>query len=321
MRTSIYLFAILLLANPALLGENEQKERIEQEIKTWLEERTEHERYLWLGRKGIFDTKAPNSMVHEMLSQGLEHEDPKIVHCAISAIVFYTGRASDLTTNGHPLPIDRQLGKLPGLYDQLIGLWEEGWEAAGGVLPESKYSSTGRERWVDKTECLAPDPVWTSLALPMATLFPGDDKVYDIIWKVLPQRGPGSLLVGLFEGKFNNPKDQQFRIDLLKNKETQLYWSSIAARSLGDFPAEQGLETLATVLEEKSLKWGTPQFVIVEAMMKYEAEAVPYIPLMRDTLENGIAAGRQNENLQIILKERLVHFEEKYAEEAELPAP
>lgn len=304
---TLYLFAILLLANCAFAEDST--------------ERTEHETYLWLEREGIFDTKVSNSKVYEMLTQGLEHDDPKIVHCAISAIVFYTSRASDLSAVGKPLPIDRQLGKLPGLYDLLIGLWEEGSKASGGILPESKYSSSGKERWIDKTACLAPDPVWTTLSLPMATLFPGDEKVYEIIWNDLPQVGSLSLLTGLFEGKFNNPKDQQFRIELLTNEETDLYDSSLAARSLGDFPAEEGLETLATVLEKKTLKWGTPQFVIVEAMMKYGAEAAGYIPQMRDTLEHGIPVGKNTKELALVLKERLVHFEEKYAEEVELPTP
>ena len=312
MRSILSYFVMLFVATTALSAEESDPKGL-----------TEHETYIWLEREGIFDPEVPNDRVHELISQGIKHDDPKIVHCSLSAVVWYASLTShwrvERIERKPPSP-DRQLGKIPDLYDLMVGLWEKGWKESDGVVPEAQYPDNHDERMEHRTGCIAPDPIWTSLSLTMASIFPGDEKVYDIIWKDLPQTGPGSLLIGLFEGKFNNPKDQQYRIDFLTDRETELYWSSLAARSLGDFRSEQGLETLATTLEDKKMKWGTPQLVIVEAMMKYEADAAPYISLMRETLDSPIAGVGSQALLKATLKERLVHFEEKYAEEAEQPS-
>lgn len=307
-RKVTYFMVAILIVTTTFSEENEQVDR------------TDFDTYLWLERKGMFDPKVPNSQVHDLLSKGINHEDPKIVHCAISAIVWYCSSTRWLRVHGKQHPTDRKLGEIPGLYDLLIGLWEEGYEEAGGIVPRATYSASWEEQWDLETACLAPDPVWTSLSMPMAYMFPGDDKVYEIIWKDLPQISPGSLLVGLFEGKFNNPKDEQLRIDILTNPETELYWSSIAARSLGDFRTVRSLDTLVQVLENDNMTYGAPKFVIVEAMMKHEADAAPYLDLMRTALEEGTPLSSVDRDLKTVLQERLVHFEEKYVEEAELPS-
>ena len=308
MRNTIHFLAIFMIANIVLSEDSKQ------------EERTEHETYIWLEREGIFDPEVSTSEVHELLSKGLNHDDPKIVHCAISAIKWYSNLTSELRIIGKTPDTDRRLGELPGLYNLLTGIWDKGWKEAGGVVPKAQYSASRTERWTNKTACLAPDPIWTSLTLTLAYLFPGDEKVYEIIWKHLPQISPGSLLTGLFEGKFNNPKDIQHRINLLTNRETKQYWSRLAARSLGDFRSERGLETLVQVLEKDDMEYGTPKFVIVDAMIKYDEDATPHIELMRETLENTRPIGTSDRDLMIALKECLSHFEEKYAEEVEQPS-
>ena len=279
-----------------------------------IEERTEHETYIWLEREGIFDSDVPNDKVYDLLTNGIEHEDPTIVHCAISAIVLYTAMTTTLRTEyGESHQTDRQLGKIPGLYDLLIGLWEDGWKKAGEKVPEAQYPADHNERMMKKTGCIAPDPVWTSLSLPMATLFPGDEKVHDIIWKDLPNVSKVSLLAGLYEGKFNYPKDQKFRIDLLTNPATNLYTTRLVAKSLGDFRADRGLEALVSVLKERSMDWVALELEIVQAMMKYEEEAVPYISLMRERLEKNTGFSEDVE-VRDTLRERLAQFEETYAE-------
>lgn len=279
------------------------------------------ETYIWLEREGIFDADVSTEKVHDLLSQGLEHENPEIVHCSISAIVLYIGVTGESRVNGVPTDVNRQLQELPGLYDQLIELWENGYEASKGIFPPGSYPDDYFDRVVSKTGCLAPDPIWTSLALPLAYLFPGDEKVYDIIWKELPHtKNPGSLLMGLFDGKFDNPKDQRFRINLLLNRETELYNSRLAARSLGDFRSEEGLVTLATVLQEEKMKYGTPTVPIVEAMLKYGEEAVEYVPLMREKLKSAVPFGKQDEEMIITLKERMIHFVKEHGE-PEQPIP
>lgn len=286
------------------------------------EDSADLETYIWLEREGIFDEKFSTEKVHALLTQGLKHEDPEIVHCSIGTIVFFVAGAESALINGLPIKVDRRLHELPGLYDQLIELWEKGYEESNGVIPPFKLRGDEMDRVLNKTGCLTTVPVWTSLAIPLAYLFPGNDKVYDIIWKVLPQtNNPGSLLVGLFHGKFNHPKDQQYRIDLLLNPETELYDSRLAARSLGDFRSAEGLNTLAAVLQEGKMKYGVPTVPIVEAMLKYGEDAVEYLPLMQKKLESIVVPYSKLDGEMIItLKERMVHFVKEHGE-PEQPVP
>ncbi len=311
MRNVPFFLAICLLVTAALHGQPEDL--------------SEYETHVWLQYDGIFDPNVPNSQVHDLLSKGLKHEDPKIAHCSITTIVWYVGITTELQVHGKEPKIDRKLSELPGLYDLFMGMWEKGWEESKGVVPDG-YIPTSEpppdmmEAQKKQTECMSaildPDLAWTSLAHPMASLFPGDEKVYDIIWNLFPQNGAHSTLSALFAGQFNKPKDQQLRIDFLTNPDTELYWSRLAARSLGDFRSQEGLETLVKTLEEQNLTWSTPDFVIVEAIMKYEKDAVPHIPLIRKTLENSLSVGTDQDIFKAVLKERFVHFEKKY--EAEL---
>lgn len=286
------------------------------------EDSSDLETYIWLEREGIFDVDVSTEKVHDLLTQGLKHEDPVVVHCSISAIVLFIGVTGEARINGVPMKVDRRLHELPGLYDQLIELWEKGYEESDGVRPPLKAASDDDlDRLLNKTGCLAPDPVWTSLAIPLAYLFPGDDKVHDIIWKILPQtNNPGSLLIGLFEGKFNNPKDQQYRIDLLLNPDTKGYDARLAARSLGDFRSEEGLITLATVLQDNNKTYYTPTVPIVEAMLKYGEQAVEYIPLLRERLQSADPFNKHEREMIITLKERMVHFVKEHGE-PEQPIP
>lgn len=173
----------------------------------------------------------------------------------------------------------------------------------------------------------------------LASLFPEDDKVYEIIWDAMPvpvggYRGgfpngdgglkdtnnPLPLLSALYVGKFNNPRDQEFRKDILLNKEAIKKFSALAARSLGDFRSDEGFEALVSVLlEEEHRKYGAPHLQVVEAMIKYEEKAAPYLLKMSSRVKRTEPFDATERDLQIALKERLVHFKEKYVDEAELP--
>ena len=308
---TIVKYLALLLATISLVACSTIFERYPVNLKT----------LVWLEREGIFDPEVPTSKVHELLSKGLYHKDPEILRCSISAIVLYSNVTSHDRLKELTLPVDRRLDEIPGLYDLFTGMWDKGWEEAGGVVPDVQPPKDSYDRVMNKTGCLAGDPLWTSVAYPMSYLFPGDEKVNDIIWKRLRQReDPRVLLEALFEGKFNYPRDQQFRIDVLTNPETNLQNAKLAARSLGEFPADSGLEALVRVLEEDILPVVPPKMTIVEAMMKYEAEAVPHIALMRKMLNSARAYNAEARDRKKTLQERFTQFEEEYAEELENPS-
>ena len=311
-RHTLLVFAILFIGSHAL-SEDEQ------------DNRTELETYVWLEREGMFDKEVPNKEIHELISTGLRSEDPEIVHYSVRSMSLFLGVSRTGIERGLTPTIDRQLQDIPELYDILIKMWDDGWKKAGGAIPEPVMPDDYLERIEEKSGSLLPGPAWTALPMIFAYLFPGDEKVYKIIWDVFPSdyRGgfpdggyhdtnnPGQLLSALYTGKFDNPKDQQFRIDILMNKEATRSFSSLAARSLGDLRSDEGFEALATVLQNDNMKHGTPHIPIVEAMIKYEEKAVPYISLMRERLAKSPGLDSVERELKITLKERLVHFEKK----------
>lgn len=274
------------------------------------------ETYVWLEREGIWDPEVPTQTVHKMLRKGLRHQDPEIFRCSIGAIVLRSSQVNHDRLVGRTSRIDRRLHKLPGLYKLLTEMWEDGWEGSGGSVPDAPFPDDFHDRVMNKTGCLlAPDPMWTALALPLVSLFPGDDKVHDIIWKDLRQRNPEDFLEALFSGRFNNRIDQMYRINVLTDPETEISQARLAARSLGEFHAEGGLEALAKVLQEEIFPYVPPEMTIVDAMIKYEAEAVPYIDLMRETLRNAQTNSAEDGELTQAVLERFTQFEKDYAHE------
>lgn len=272
------------------------------------------ETYVWLEREGIWDPEVPTRTVQKLLRKGLYHEDPEIFRCSIGAIVVRGGQMNHDRLVGRTSRIDRRLNKLPGIYKLLTGMWEDGWEESGGSVPEEQRFDDFYDRVINKTGCLfAPDPMWTALALPLVNLFPEDEKIHEIIWKDLPQRNPDEMLEALFSGRFNNRIDQKYRINVLTNPNTDISQARLAAKSLGEFHAEGGLEALAKVLQEDIFPYTPPQVTIVDAMIKYEAKAVPYIDLMRKSLRSAGTTSEEDGELKRAVLERFTQFEKDYA--------
>lgn len=211
MKCSFSYLAVLVLL---VCGSNIAQESQSEDLAT----------YVWLEREGILDETVSTSKVHELLKQGIDHSDPDIVHCSISAISWYVGVTAEGRVHGmSPTVPDRELQKIPGLYDRFVELWDAGFEESNGVYVDGIYPEVDEDTALEESRvlCDGPTNIWVVLPFPLAYLFPGDQKVYDIIWEALPQRkDPGALLIALFEGEFNEPRDQQFRIDVLKTEKT-----------------------------------------------------------------------------------------------------
>ena len=290
------------------------------------------ETYVWLEREAIADETVPNSKIHSLISQGLSHDNPEIVHCVVSALALHIGSGRDARIDGIAIEFDRKLQDIPDLYDTLIGIWDKGIKESGGVLPDKALPDDLMERMVSKTGCVGAYPTWIMLPLPLSYLFPGDDKVYEIIWKAFPEPSggfkgdypsgdpndpydPGALIAALHEGKFNNPKDQKLRVKLLSDRNTRRPLSAKIARGLGEFQSESGLKALVSALREDNMEYGTPIIPIIESLIKYDEKAKAHISLMRKKLEEALPLNALERDLKLTLQERLIQFEEKYTEE------
>ena len=286
-------------------------------------EQIELDRYIWFNTEGMLDSNVPNEEIHELITNGLQHENQEIVACTLGAIGLYIGGTFLAREKGKKPQLDRDLRHTNEWYDTLISMWDDNWN---GILPEATPPDDLFDRMVNNTGCIYFDPIWVGLPSILAYMYPQDEKVYEIIWeafpipqpirdgKIMPESNPLPLLRSLFDGGFNHEKDQQFRIDILLNRETSYSVAQLAIRSLGDFRSDKALEQLATRLEKSDYKYGTPKLEFIEAIMKYESQAQPYIPLLKKSINNIMKVGSFDPELYGTLKERLVHFEEKYGE-------
>ena len=286
-------------------------------------EQIELDRYIWFNTEGMLDSNVPNDEIHELITNGLQHENQEIVACTLGAIGLYIGGTFLAREKGKKPQLDRDLRHTNEWYDTLISMWDDNWN---GILPEATPPDDLFDRMVNNTGCIYSDPIWVGLPSILAYMYPQDEKVYEIIWeafpipqpirdgKITPESNPLPLLSSLFDGGFNHEKDQQFRIDILLNRETSYSVAQLAIRSLGDFRSDKALEQLATRLEKSDYKYGTPKLEFIEAIMKYESQAQPYIPLLKKSINNIMKVGSFDPELYGTLKERLVHFEEKYGE-------
>ena len=289
----------------------------------------EFDRYIWLNTEGMQNSSVPNAEIHEMITVGLSHENPDIVDCTLGALGLYIGASRAARRDGREYPLDRELRHKKEWYGILVEMWEDNWKKAGNVLPQPlKRPPAGYlERIKQKKQCMVIPNMWTSLPLTLAYLYPQDSKVYEIIWEAYPiprggfrghtirdDNNPLPLLSALFDGQFNHDKDQQFRIDLLLNREMSHSMLEFAATSLGLYHSEDGLNAMADRLAADNYEYGTPKLQLIESILEYEEKSKQYIPLLRMSLESARATSRSDEVKKAVLQERLVHFEEKYGE-------
>lgn len=285
------------------------------------------QRYIWLNIEGMNDTETPNEEIHELITAGLQHENLEIVHCTVSALSMFIGKSKQYRKKGLSYPIDRDLKNIQEWRDVLITMWNENWSKSGKIFPTLEVSDELIVKIQNKTACFGAKPTWAVLPQILAYLYPQDFEVYEIIWDAFPEppggfsgglieedNNPLPLLSCLFEGQFNNEKDQKLRINLLSNRKISRSVAQLAARSLGEFRSNEGLEALADTLKTKGHEYGTPNLELVESIMKYEEQATQYIPLLQENLTNVLAIGEFEKNLLATLKERLIHFEEKHGE-------
>ncbi|MXX94594.1 MAG: hypothetical protein F4039_02400 [Gammaproteobacteria bacterium] len=286
---------------------------------------SELDRYIWFNTEGMYDLNVPNDEIHELITNGLQHENQEIVGCTLAAMGLHIGGTFEARKQGKEVDLNRDLRHKKEWYDTLINMWDDNWS---GVLPEETFPDDLVDRMKHNTGCVYMLPTWIGLPQILAYMYPQDEKVYKIIWdaypipqpirggKITDETNPLPLLRALFDGGFNHEKDQQFRIDILLNRETSYPTAQFAARSLGNFRSDEGLKALADRLTKSDYKYGTPKLEFVEAITKYEAQAQPYIPLLKKSLRNIPRVGSFDPELYATLKERLVHFEEKYGEKS-----
>lgn len=239
------------------------------------------ELYDWLGLEGIYDPDLDNDTVINVLEKGLFSDDPDIVAAALNAINWYISWVGwDSRSPEEPRPLDRELQKISGLKALLVDTWQKefaqnpDFDASQGL--DMMEIRNGRP-------VLRSESVWTLIPNILAVLYPKDPDAYEIIWESKGPNGSESLILLLNLGEYASNKDQELRISVLLDRNVDARHTAEAARGLGLLRSKEGLEALVSRLEE-SAKYPTNAVGhLVEAVVEYGNDCLPYAELLRKT--------------------------------------
>ena len=246
------------------------------------------ELYDWLSYEGIYDPKIDNELVNEVLEEALFGDDSDLANAAIGAIGWYVARL--VTERWQPLeddPLaDRDFGSISGLRKFLINSWTEEYEKNPDYIADMSDADWTNTLEVRNERTLYRlDKVWMTIPGILASLFPKDSEVHDILWKVYDPSQNLQMLSRLEAGEFSTIKATDFRIDVLLSEETGHFEKAIAARGLGLFPSEKGFDALLTRLKNKE-EPTTAIAHIIEAIVAHGTKAVPFADLVRNTADH-----------------------------------
>ena len=286
---------------------------------------TEAELYSWLQRDGVHDETVSNREIHQLIVDGLGHEDPEIRFCALKAMQRSVGSNINRIIEGQTVRLDRRFQDIPNLYDTLMNLWDTELMKAGGVVPAIEFKRFTLEQLEMGYPCSGSRPGWVGLPHIFAYLYPRDEKVYDMIWLALPNLkirlptpnfkadNPIPLLSALYVGDFNNPKDEAFRIQVLTNPQSGYYDTALAAYSLAKFPSPKSLTALTATLEKNEKVRGLPHLDLVEAIMAYGEQAtVENYALLRKSMPKDLNTPSRNEKTRAFwIEKELSRLESK----------
>lgn len=239
------------------------------------------ELYDWLGFEGIYDSDLDNDTVINVLEKGLFSDDPDIVAAALNAINWYTSWVGwDSRSPEEPRPLDRELQRISGLKALLVDTWQKGFAENPGFDasqgPDMIEIRNGRA-------VLKSDSVWTLIPNILAVLYPKDPDGHEIIWESKGPNGSDSLILLLNLGEYSSNKDQELRISVLLDRKVDARHTAEAARGLGLFRSKEGLEALVSRLEDSARYPTNAVGHLVEAVVEYGEECLPYAELLRKT--------------------------------------
>lgn len=239
------------------------------------------ELYDWLGFEGIYDPDLDNDTVINILEKGLFSDDPDIVAAALNAINWYISWVGwDSKSPEEPRPLDRELQKISGLKALLVDTWQKGiaenpdFDASQGL--DMVEIRNGRAVLNSKS-------VWTLIPNILAVLYPKDPDGYEIIWESKGSNGFDSLVLLLNLGEYSSKKDQELRISVVLDRNVEARHTAEAARGLGLFRSKEGLEALVSRLEESAKYHTNAVGHLVETVVEYGNDCLPYAELLRKT--------------------------------------
>lgn len=223
-------------------------------------------------RAGVFDPELSNTQANELVSKGLFSGDPRLVRLALEALEAHSLGQRFGTV------VDRDFFQVPQLKEFLIAHWRK--RVSEGDLNrtiEDMGDYLDRNTMTDEPYSMfvrgvANTADWVLIPSILATTFPGDEDVHDLLWEYdsLSQDVPlDGWILGFFnEGRFKTPEVDRLRMDSVGNENRAT--SVIAAEGLAFSKPEGGLEVLISALH----KYPDREDFLADAIVAYGPEAI-----------------------------------------------
>lgn len=245
------------------------------------------ELYDWLSYEGLYDPSIDNKTVQQVLEEGLFSDEQDVVNAAIGTIGWYASRVS--IERRQPLEDDplvvRDVQTIEGLRKLLVDTWNQKYKQNPNYIAEMtdsdwlKVFEMRNERVITRL-----DKMWLGIPGTLAVLYPKDVEVHDLIWKAYDPKQDRQMLIRLEDGEFDTKRAMDYRIKVFLDEKSPSYVKAIAARGLGLFPSDEGLEALLPYVLDSEKSTDAIAHVI-EAIVAHGDKAVEFADQLRSTAE------------------------------------
>jgi len=88
-------------------------------------DQSELDRYIWFNTEGMFDPNVPNDVIHELITNGIQHENQEIVDCTLASLGLHIGATFVARRDDKKVDLNRDLRHKKEWYDTLIKMWDD----------------------------------------------------------------------------------------------------------------------------------------------------------------------------------------------------
>ena len=262
-------YAVLLMFSIPISSENDPSNLEDIEL------------FDWIGHNGVEDPTWSDERIFKAIQQGLSHNRTDIVNATIGATAWIAAYA-DLNLEDHRSTkrVARDIGSLPGVKEFLINHWDEAFRENSNPwigTDTTKFVEIRNSKTVWKSEW-----AWLTIPATLATFFPRDPEIVEILWQAHNPNHPELLLSLLNVAQIETKEANEFRVQILFNQSVTAFATVLAIDSLGRFRSDDGLAALVNRLGRKgtSMELAT---ILLSSIGAYGEAIKPYQNILNKT--------------------------------------
>lgn len=249
----------------------------------------------WIGHDGVEDSSLSDLQIFKAIQSGLSNSDSRVVSATVGALAWVAAYAHLRTDDRRSTQkISRNVGSIPGIKEFLLHLWETEFQQNS-----SPWIGTDTTKFVEirnsKTVWRA-EWAWLTIPAILATFFPKDSDIEEVLWQAHNPQHPELLLSLLNVGEFESKQANNFRVQTLFNPNVPSFATVQAIESLGKFRSDDGLAALVSRLTRTETDYDLANTILMSIATYSEAEIKRYQHVLTKTKERlGVELPEQEE--------------------------